>query len=308
MKEKINYSFIIPHKNCPQLLSRCINSIPERDDVEIIVVDDNSDDDKRPSGLPPKAKVVLLDEYNSKGAGRARNMGIANATGKWLLFADADDYYEEGFLNILDKFSSRTDLDILFFSCRGVDSDTLEYHPCGNRVMSLINQYNGTTESLDLIKYKTNVPWCKMILRSYVMDYLFFFDEVRKGNDTKFSYLSSYFTNNIEVIKDKLYVYTDNKKGITHAQRSLKASLDVCVNQAKKRNFMFHIGLEGIIRPLPLYIILLSVLRHQGLSNFVRFINIYVFHHKKLFQSEYDYVNTLETIKIQQRLRKLVPE
>ena len=38
----INYSIIIPHYNIPDLLGRCIKSIPEREDVQVIVVDDNS--------------------------------------------------------------------------------------------------------------------------------------------------------------------------------------------------------------------------------------------------------------------------
>jgi glycosyltransferase involved in cell wall biosynthesis len=44
-----NYSFIIPHKNCPDLLQRCVDSIPDRDDVQVIVVDDNSDEGKKPA-------------------------------------------------------------------------------------------------------------------------------------------------------------------------------------------------------------------------------------------------------------------
>ena len=35
----INYSVIIPHHNCPDLLSRLIDSIPDRDDIQIVVVD-----------------------------------------------------------------------------------------------------------------------------------------------------------------------------------------------------------------------------------------------------------------------------
>ena len=37
------YSIIVPHKNCVPLLQRCLNSIPQRDDIQIIVVDDVSD-------------------------------------------------------------------------------------------------------------------------------------------------------------------------------------------------------------------------------------------------------------------------
>ena len=40
---KIIYSIVIPHYNIPDLLERALNSIPQREDIEIIVVDDNSD-------------------------------------------------------------------------------------------------------------------------------------------------------------------------------------------------------------------------------------------------------------------------
>jgi glycosyltransferase involved in cell wall biosynthesis len=37
------YSVIIPHKNIPKLLQRCLDSIPQREDIQIIIIDDNSD-------------------------------------------------------------------------------------------------------------------------------------------------------------------------------------------------------------------------------------------------------------------------
>ena len=43
MNNTINFSIIIPTKNIPDLLQRCLESIPQRSDIEIIVVDDNSD-------------------------------------------------------------------------------------------------------------------------------------------------------------------------------------------------------------------------------------------------------------------------
>lgn len=42
----IYFSIIIPHKNTPDLLQRCLDSIPVCDDVQVIVVDDNNDTDK----------------------------------------------------------------------------------------------------------------------------------------------------------------------------------------------------------------------------------------------------------------------
>ena len=37
-----HYSIIIPHKNTPRLLERCLCSIPTWDEIQIIIIDDNS--------------------------------------------------------------------------------------------------------------------------------------------------------------------------------------------------------------------------------------------------------------------------
>ena len=96
MNMKYNYSIIIPHKNIPKLLQRCLDSIPQRDDVQVIIVDDNSDpsivDFEKFPGLKRKNTIVVFDK-SSKGAGHARNIGIERSNSKWLIFADADDFF-----------------------------------------------------------------------------------------------------------------------------------------------------------------------------------------------------------------------
>ena len=85
----INYSIIIPHKNIPDLLQRCLNSIPRRTDIQIIVVDDNSDPKKVDFEHFPGVGEKCVEVYftkEGKGAGYARNMGLKYAKGKWLLF------------------------------------------------------------------------------------------------------------------------------------------------------------------------------------------------------------------------------
>ena len=89
------YSIIIPHHNSPSLLQRLLNSIPERNDLEVIVVDDNSDEEKRAYSSRSDVKILYIDKLQTRGAGKARNEGLAVAQGKWLLFADADDFYKE---------------------------------------------------------------------------------------------------------------------------------------------------------------------------------------------------------------------
>ena len=124
----INYSIIIPHKNIPDLLQICLDSIPERDDIEIIVVDDNSDEEIiSKSDFPglerSDCKVIFTKE--GKGAGYARNVGLDNANGKWILFADADDYFVDDFLIILDKYSI-LEFDTIYFKLKSINITTKE--------------------------------------------------------------------------------------------------------------------------------------------------------------------------------------
>ena len=102
-----NFTFIIPHKNIPSLLQRCIDSIPQREDVHIVVVDDNSDscqvDFSHFPGLNnPFVEVIFTKE--GYGAGYARNVGLKQVQSKWVLFADADDYLPD--VDIFRKYIS----------------------------------------------------------------------------------------------------------------------------------------------------------------------------------------------------------
>ena len=68
------YTIIIPHKNAPLLLQRCLDSIPFRDDIQIIVVDDDSSSDvvdfmDFPGSSREDVEIIFTKE--GKGAGYA---------------------------------------------------------------------------------------------------------------------------------------------------------------------------------------------------------------------------------------------
>ena len=160
MEKEIVYSIIIPHKNIPLLLQRCLDSIPQREDIQIIVVDDNSSSDIVDfSNFPGRNKVgveIILTK-EGKGAGYARNCGLKHVRGEWLIFADADDFFLRDFLDVLDAYRN-TDYDLIVFRAESVDSDTLA------PVISRQNNYEKIAENMDLeiLKYRNDVPWAKM--------------------------------------------------------------------------------------------------------------------------------------------------
>lgn len=225
MKEqKFNYSFIIPHKNCPDLLQRCVDSIPERDDVQVIVVDDNSDDDKKPALTERNGlEIVLLDASYSKGAGRARNVGLKKAKGKWLLFPDSDDYYCKSVEKFLDTHID-DNCDIIYFNSIFLDGVTFNDLP-PLFFQKEIAQFDNTKKNIDTIKFHHNVPWTKMVSNEYLKSHNLYFEEVPNGNDILFSMMVGYYTNNIVVEKTPIYVYLRNNNSIRTSKETVDSAI-----------------------------------------------------------------------------------
>lgn len=199
-----NYSIIIPHKNIPHLLQRCLDSIPRRDDVQIIVVDDNSDpsivDFDHFPGLGEKCIEVYFTK-EGKGAGYARNVGLEHAEGKWLLFADADDYYEASFIDIIDNYID-DDCDILFYNI---------YDYTGLLSIRYDNYFSlkANEDAVRLIW----VPWNKVFSHELIIKNNILFDEIPVGNDAMFCLRANNMAKVIHIIKEKIYHYTNNNTG-----------------------------------------------------------------------------------------------
>lgn len=216
------YTFIIPHHNSPDLLNRCLDSIPQRGDIQIIVVDDNSAEDKRPYIERDDVEVIYIDAEHTKGAGRARNYGLKAAKGKWLLFADCDDFYNAGFLEVLDQYKDKN-IDMLFFSCNSVDSDTMErIDSRGGALHKIILQaMTGDEMAIAKMKYGFRSPWYKMVSHALVEKYSITFEEVKRGNDTMFSFNTCYHCERYEITPDQLYCVTYRQGSITYSKRTM---------------------------------------------------------------------------------------
>ena len=225
-KEEIAYSFIIPHHNSPQLLERCLNSIPQREDIEIIVVDDNSDADKKAHSDRSDVRIIYIDAEHTKGAGRARNYGMKEAVGRWLLFADCDDFYEKDFLNELDKYRE-SDYDIVFFDAY-IQYDVETHTHRQNEYTKLIENYLSNPNSeynLKMLKHENNATWRRMYSRSFITRIGVQYEEIPACNDGWFVQYASSRTNHIAAIPKKLYYYVKTPNSIVNGFHSKEIEL-----------------------------------------------------------------------------------
>ena len=239
-KYKFKYSLIIPHHETPDLLCRCLESVPYRDDLQIIVVDDNSkDNDKYLEKYPilGRRNVLYVPTKEGRGAGYARNVGLRFAEGKWLMFADSDDYYDEKAFEIIDGNLS-DDLDILYFN--------VTYKGKFNIVVLKINEkyssYLKSGNSID-VRFCCWTPWNKVISHKLVVENNLLFDEIPSGNDAMFALNASKHAKTYKIIQDKLYYYqSDNPNSITFKKRSFEKKMAALRIHIKISNFMIENG------------------------------------------------------------------
>jgi len=93
-RESPQFSVIIPVYNSAETLARAIASVIEQTwpAHEIIVVNDGSTDNSLQVANEFASKVRVIQQPNA-GVSAARNRGAESATGEWLAFLDADDWY-----------------------------------------------------------------------------------------------------------------------------------------------------------------------------------------------------------------------
>ena len=99
-------SVVIPAYNAAALIKRALESVfAQEEDLEVIVVDDCSTDDTIAvvENLHDR-RVKVLRQSENKGPAAARNKGLEEASGKYIAFLDADDYWKSGFLKKTSHF------------------------------------------------------------------------------------------------------------------------------------------------------------------------------------------------------------
>ena len=201
----IKYSVIIPVYNSEKTIARCLDSLTaqNRDDVQIIVVNDGSRDGSeeiilRLAGENPSIEYVYQD---NAGVSRARNTGLSHAKGTYVTFVDSDDYVTDDYFSVLDQAE---DCDLLVFAHQVIGN--------GPDVTALFARLQTLTTSWDrlvllLSSRRIMSPWDKRFRRSIIEEKTIrFIEGMSTGEDFNFCLACAMHCRSIETVPSSILV------------------------------------------------------------------------------------------------------
>lgn len=191
---KICVSVIMPVYNVEKYLPAALDSLINQNlkNIEIICVDDCSTD----------SSWSILQEYSKKdsrikifqqpkgGAGAARNYGMKEAKGEYLLFLDSDDLFKDSLCNEVYYQCIRMNADVCLFAAQRMDMQTMKKEPMGwvFRAADIpqSNLFSGKDVSDKIFQLASGCPWSKMFRREYIMEKGLQFQNLPNANDAYF--------------------------------------------------------------------------------------------------------------------------
>lgn len=235
------FSIIIPVYNSSKYIEKCIDSILRQKfvDFEVILIDDGSTDDSVEiiSKYLKKYSFLKLIRQRNNGVSAARNRGLKNAKGKYVLFMDSDDYWiNETMPKLYRLLLSNESVDILFFNYLESSNQSQITHAVLSKFLKKRMSQNIAIESVLSNKGYLGYCWNKVFKKSSIQNYRF--DEsVTYLEDMLFNVSCILNVNEIMSIDDCLYAY------------NLRS--DSVVNIFKPKNMTFFNSLDKVGEIIP---------------------------------------------------------
>ena len=180
MDDSIKISIIVPIYKVEKYIGDCLTSLSKQTykNIEIILVDDGSPDN---SGYiidqfaKNRQDTIVIHQENS-GVSVARNTGLENASGQYILFVDPDDYLEHDCCEKLADAALHNDDNVIFFMDKSINEltgkvierDVGVSHKLDKSDIEYI-QFNNIGMNYRVAGFHSGTPWCKLFNRDFLI-------------------------------------------------------------------------------------------------------------------------------------------
>ncbi len=211
-------SVIIPVYNAIDTIERAVNSILSQSfkNFEIIIIDDGSEDgssDVIKSLAITSSKIRIISIPNS-GVSAARNRGIQEARGKYIMFLDSDDLLHSGILELVHQHTIEFVSDVFIFGFELVD----EYMNSVSKYSYSSKKYYDKTGMAGDLAYvyicnQLNMVWNKAFRTAWVKEKQLLFKKYQYGEDRLFVFDSLSEAEKVEISDVIGYSYVVSLSG-----------------------------------------------------------------------------------------------
>lgn len=216
-------SVVIPTHNVAAWIGETLTSVLDQDvaDMEVIVVDDHSEDDtvrivERRAAADPRLRLVAA---GSRGGGTARNDGVAVAAGRYLVFCDGDDLVPAGAYSALVGSLEASGSDVAV-------GDFLKFSPSDTwRPTESMPAYGRPGRGRSITDEPTLLLarpcWNKAYRRSFWDDADIRFPDVPRSNDIVPVVRGYTLASAIDIIPDVVYLYRERPGATSMSARAV---------------------------------------------------------------------------------------
>lgn len=215
------FSIIVPVYNVEEYLKQCLDTILNQTfkDFEVILINDGSTDNSGKICDKYKeldARIKVIHKKNG-GQSEARNVGLKESKGKYIIFIDSDDYIKtDKFLEKIHK-ECESNVDIVLYKYQKYYEDTNRMEKCHFNFPKEIENSEVSTLIVELVKTDSFYcsPWSKCIKSNLLKDNQIEFEVGLIVDDLEWYYNVISVTKSIRYIDESFIIYRQRSGSIT---------------------------------------------------------------------------------------------
>lgn len=210
-------TIIIPVYNAEKYISKCAESLINQThkNIEIIFVDDCSKDSSAKiiqQFVEKDSRVKLYSTGTNGGPGKARNVGLENSHGEYIMFCDNDDTYQPNMCEVMLKTMIEKDVDLVTCKANVINGelDRAQEHYINSNPIGYSNFNEQKRFCLNVFVW--NKFYKKSLIDKYNIKFTTLFSE-----DDLFTFMYNSVINSYYGLEDKLYNLVIHKASYTQS-------------------------------------------------------------------------------------------